>query len=84
MEDIKTDRTIDGSNFEELKRIRLEEESRQRSDIQYWVDGFREDHIQRTWKFYLIEIAIPFGKESKEEERLNTWRGEITAPDLCV
>jgi hypothetical protein len=60
--------TINFDQFPELKYIQLGNEVKQKPDIQIWVYITKEDEIVTIWKFYIVEIAIPFGKEDKEGE----------------
>jgi hypothetical protein len=42
-------------------------EVEQRSDIQFWASVTKEGDIFETWKLFIIEISVPFGKGDKED-----------------
>jgi hypothetical protein len=56
-------------NFEmfskELGCSRLEEVAKQRPDRQFWVEISESNEIMTPWKFFIIEIATPFGREDR-------------------
>jgi hypothetical protein len=71
-EETFTNRIIHLEKFSELKYTILGNEDRQRSDIQLCADVTKDDEICKTWKFHVLEIAIPFSKEAKDDEHSNT------------
>jgi hypothetical protein len=78
-EEILTNKEIDFGRFRnELGRANLSgEEIRQRPDIQFWADITKEGDIVETWKLFIVEISVPFGKGDKEDEHINTLKNII-------
>jgi hypothetical protein len=47
-------------------------EEKQRPDIQFWADISSNEDKFETWKLYIIEISVPFGKGDQEDEHSNS------------
>jgi hypothetical protein len=54
-----------------------EKEEKQRPDIQFWADISNDEEKFETWKLYIIEISVPFGKGDQEDEHSNTLKKVI-------
>jgi hypothetical protein len=52
-------------------------EDKQRPDIHFWANISQEEEKFETWKLFIIEIAIPFGKKDQEEEDSNSLKKAI-------
>jgi hypothetical protein len=81
---ISTDETLTnkGINYgkfqKELGKRKLDEnEEKQRPDIQFRTDVSNEEDKFETWKLYIIEISVPFGKGDQEDEHSNTLKNVI-------
>jgi hypothetical protein len=78
-EEILTNKEIEFGKFKnELgKPILTGEEIKQRPDIQFWVSISKEHDIIETWKLFIIEIAVPFGRGVKKDVHSNTLKNII-------
>jgi hypothetical protein len=54
-----------------------EKEEKQRPDIQFWADISSDEEEFETWKLYIIEISVSFGKGDQEDEHSNTLKKVI-------
>jgi hypothetical protein len=78
-EEILTNKEIDFGRFRnDLGRPNLNRnEVKQRLDIQFWANTTKEGIIFETWKLFILEISVPFGKGDKEDEHSNTLKNII-------
>jgi hypothetical protein len=53
------------------------DEVKQKPDIKFWANIIKEGGIFETWKLFIIEISVPFGKGDKEDEHSNTLKNII-------
>jgi hypothetical protein len=78
-EEILTNKEINYGKFQkELGKPKLDvNEEKQRPDIQFWADISSDEDKFETWKLYIIEISVPFGKGDQEDEHNNTLKKVI-------
>jgi hypothetical protein len=68
-EEIPVNKEIDFERFRnDLGNPNLSgDEVKQRPGIQFWANITKEGDIFETWKLFIIEISVPFGKGDKED-----------------
>jgi hypothetical protein len=78
-EEILTNKEISYGKFQkELGKPKLDvNEEKQRRDIQFWADISSDEDKFETWKLYIIEISVPFGKGDQGDEHSNTLKKVI-------
>jgi hypothetical protein len=78
-EKILTNKGINYGKFQkELGRPKLDvNEEKQRPDIQFWAEISSDEDKFETWKLYIIEISVPFGKGDQEDDHSNTLKKVI-------
>jgi hypothetical protein len=71
--EILTNKETDFGRFKnELgKSILSGDEVNQRPNIQFWANISKDDDIIETWKLFIIEISVPFGRRDKEDIHSN-------------
>jgi hypothetical protein len=72
-EEILTNKEIDFVRFKnELGNPILSgDEVNQRPNIQFWANISNDDDVIETWKLFIIEISVPFGRGDKEDVHSN-------------
>jgi hypothetical protein len=78
-EEILTNKEIDFGRFRnDLGNPNLSrDEVKLRPDIKFSANITKEGDIFETWKLFMIEISVPFGKGDKEDEYSNTLKNII-------
>jgi hypothetical protein len=79
MEEILTNKGISYGKFKnELGKPKLDvNEEKQRPEIQFWADVSGDEDKFETWKLFIIEISVPFGRGDQEDEHSNTLKKVI-------